>query len=101
MEVTMFNTHTFIKQLTEAGMPAEQAEILANEHANLLHYRLATREDVKSVRTDLTKEIENVRTDLTRQIESMAKTLELRMTNRFGTMLVVAVGVLAIIIKLL
>ena len=31
-----FDTHAFVKRLTRAGMPEDQAEVLANGQSNLL-----------------------------------------------------------------
>ena len=42
MATAIFDTHAFVKRLTAAGMPVEQAEILADEHARLLGEQLAT-----------------------------------------------------------
>ena len=36
MTSAIFDTHAFVKPLTAAGMPVEQAEILADEPARLL-----------------------------------------------------------------
>lgn len=41
-----FDTHRFVKRMTEAGMPASQAEALADEQAALLKSQLATKQDV-------------------------------------------------------
>jgi hypothetical protein len=32
----IFDTHAFVKRLTQAGMPVEQAKALADEHAQLV-----------------------------------------------------------------
>lgn len=40
-----FDTHRFVKRMTEAGMPAAQAEALADEQVALLNSQLATKED--------------------------------------------------------
>ena len=38
-----FDTHAFVKRLTQAGMPEDQAEVLANGQADL-YERLVTKE---------------------------------------------------------
>lgn len=53
MASAIFDTHAFVKRLTAAGMPVEQAEILADEHARLLGEQLAMKHDVALLRTDL------------------------------------------------
>ena len=75
MSTIVFDTHAFVKELTEAGMPEAQAEVLARSQANLIDEKLATKEDLKK--------------------------LELRLTIRLGSMMVVAVGVVATLVKLL
>ena len=40
-----FDTHRFVKRMTEAGMPAAQAEALADEQVALLNSQLATKQD--------------------------------------------------------
>ena len=42
-----FDTHQFVKRLTKAGMPVEQAEVLADEQANLVETQLANKRDLK------------------------------------------------------
>ena len=70
-----FDTHAFVKELTEAGMPEAQAEILARSQAKLINEELATKRDLKE--------------------------LELRLTIRLGSMMVIAVGAVAALVKLL
>ena len=75
MSTVTFDTHAFVKDLTRAGMPEEQAEVLARSQAALIDEKLATKQDLKE--------------------------LELRLTIRLGSMMVVAVGVVAALVKLL
>lgn len=82
----LFDTHAFVKDLTEAGMPVEQAEVLARSQAGLIDERPATRQGVEELGTSLRREM---------------KELELRLTIRLGSMMVAAVGVVAVLVKLL
>lgn len=75
MSTLVFDTHAFVKELTQAGMPEDQAEVLARSQAMLIDEKLATKQDLKE--------------------------LELRLTIRLGSMMVVAVGVVAALVKLL
>ena len=75
MTAIMFDTHTFVKELTRVGMPEEQAEILARSQTTLIEEKLATKEDLKE--------------------------LELRLRLHLGSMIVVAIGVVAALVKLL
>ncbi len=75
MAAMMFDTHAFVKELTRVGMPEEQAEILARSQTTLIEEKLATKEDLKE--------------------------LELRLRLHLGSMIVVAIGVVAALVKLL
>ena len=75
MSTIVFDTHAFMKELTQAGMPEAQAEVLARSPATLIDEKLATKQDLKE--------------------------LELRLTIRLGSMMVVAIGVVAALVKLL
>ena len=108
MAAIMFDTHAFVKELTQAGMPEEQAEILARSQTTLIEEKLATKEDLKkqelATKRDL-KELEQaMKTDL-KELEQAMKTdlkeLELRLTLRLGSMMVIAIGVVAALVKLL
>ena len=75
MSSIAFDTHAFVKDLTRAGMTEEQAEVLARSQATLIDEKLATKQDLKE--------------------------LELRLTLRLSSMMVVAIGVVAVLVKLL
>ena len=75
MAAIMFDTYAFVKQLIEAGMPEEQAEVLARSQTTLIEEKLATKGDLKE--------------------------LELRLRLHLGSMIVVAIGVVAALVKLL
>ncbi len=75
MSTSVFDTHASVKELTQAGMPEAQAEVLARSQATLIDEKLATKQDLKE--------------------------LELRLTIRLGSMMVVAIGVVAALVKLL
>ena len=79
MAAIMFDTYAFVKELTGAGMPEPQAEVLARSQAQLIDEKLATKEDLKQLELRLTYNL----------------------TVRFGSMMVVAVGVMAALVKML
>ena len=74
-----FDTHAFVKELTAAGMPEAQAEILARQQARLINEELVTKRDLK-------------------EFESRLKHA---LTVRLGSMMVIAVGVVVPLVKLL
>ncbi|MFA6971094.1 MAG: hypothetical protein WC208_06780 [Gallionella sp.] len=75
MSTLTFDTHKFVKRLTEAGMPVGQAEVLAEEQAKLIDERLATKDDLER--------------------------LELRLTMKLGTLSAAAIGIMAALSKML
>ena len=52
-EAIAFDTHRFIKNLTDHGFTEEQAEVLANEQVNLLNSNLATKTDIALIQRDI------------------------------------------------
>ena len=79
MATLTFDTHAFVKELTQAGMPEEQAEVLARSQAMLIDEKLATKRDLKELELRLKHDL----------------------TVRLGSMMVVAIGVVAALVKLL
>ena len=59
-EAIAFDTHRFVKRLTESGFTERQAETLAEEHVALLNANLATKADIAEVKA----QIEAVKADL-------------------------------------
>ncbi len=49
-EAIAFDTHRFVKRLTESGFTERQAETLAEEHVVLLNANLATKTDIAEVK---------------------------------------------------
>ena len=82
MAAIMFDTHTFVKELTGAGMPEAQAEVLARTQATLINEKPATKQDLKQ------------------ELRELELRLTYNLTIRFGSMLVVAIGVIAALVKL-
>lgn len=54
-EAIAFDTHRFVKHLTDNGFTEKQAETLAEEHVALLNANLATKSDLEAVKADLLK----------------------------------------------
>ena len=69
-EAINFDTHKFVKHLTENGFTEQQAEVLAEEQVNLLNTNLATKADIESVKGY----IEAVRSDLLKWMFGMMLT---------------------------
>ena len=79
MVAMAFDTHAFVKELMQAGMPEAQAEVLARSQAVLIDEKLATKRDLKELELRLKHDL----------------------TLRLGSMMVVAIGIVAALVKLL
>ena len=67
------------KELTKAGMPEAQAEVLVRSQVTLIDEKLATKRDLKELGLRLKQDL----------------------TLRLGSMMMVAIGVVAVLVKLL
>lgn len=52
-EAINFDTHKFVKHLTENGFTEQQAEVLAEEQVNLLNSNLATKADIEKTNASI------------------------------------------------
>ena len=94
-----FDTHDFVKRLTRAGMPEDQAEVLSKGQSDL-YERLVTKEyfeftlkheleklraelknDIEKLRAELKHDIEKLRAELTHDIEKVRAELEATKTE--------------------
>lgn len=85
MAQVYFDTLKFVETLEAAGLPAAQARAIS----------AAVKESHEAVDVATKRDLEDVRKEFEAKIERQT----LQLTVRFGGMLVVAVGVLAAIIK--
>ena len=92
-----FDTHKYVKRLTEAGMPEKQAEVIADEQRSLIKDQLATKQDVKESESATRREIKELEASTKRDI----KESEQRLIIRLGGMMIAGFGVVAALIKLL
>ena len=63
-EAIAFDTHRFVKNLTESGFTEQQAEALAKEQVQLLNSNLATKLDIQTIKAELEAKIEASKVDL-------------------------------------
>ena len=131
-----FDTHAFVKRLTQAGMDEQQAEALVECQVQLINDSLATKQDIEEVKRDIEalrletrqsieklrleteqaiqevkrdiqeikRDIEALRLETKKDIATLKtdmQKMELRLTIRLGSVIVVAVGVFATLIKFL
>jgi hypothetical protein len=90
--VYTFDSLGYAKRLRENGVPQNQAEAHAEAARDFIMAELATRADLLALRQDL------LATE--RKLQNSIDTQTLRLTVRFGAMLVVAIGALATLLKL-
>jgi len=60
-EAIAFDTHRFVKRLTDCGFTEKQAETLADEYVSLLNGNLATKTDIEALRQATKADIEALR----------------------------------------
>ena len=124
-----FDTHAFVKCLTRAGMDEQQAEALVECQTQLINDSLATKQDIEEVKLDIEgvkRDIEKVKLDIEevkRDIEEVKldieevkldiqavkkdiaalktdmQKMELRLTLRLGSVIIVTMGVFATLVR--
>ncbi len=93
MATAIFDTHAFVKRLTAAGMPEQQAEVLAEESTRLARRTGGNQTGYRLLRTDF---------DLLRaDIAAMEQRIKDQLTIRLGVMLAAAIAIVAALVKLL
>ncbi len=63
-EAIAFDTHRYVKRLTESGFTERQAETLAEEQIALLNANLATKADIEAVKAEITKVEAGLKVDI-------------------------------------
>ena len=76
-----FDTHKFVTDLSKAGMSTEQAEVLANHYASLLNDRVATKDDLRQLRTELKGDINTLEERFTGKMNTLEERLYRRMAS--------------------
>lgn len=108
-----FDTHRFVKRLTQESMPAGQAQALADEQVSLLNSHLVTKQDISNLATKdevakcatkeqfsgLDRRI-NALTENVAVLKSDVRTLKWVVAGVGFGMLTVMLGVSSVVIKL-
>ena len=92
-----FDTHRFVKRLTDEGMPAGQAEALADEQISLLNSHLVTKQDISHLAT---KEDVAATNKAVAVLKSDVRTLKWVIAGVGFGMLTVMVGVSSLVIQM-
>jgi len=115
MATVTFDTLKFANQLKNAGIPPVHAEAEANALSEVFETNLselATKEDlhheIRELDTGLRHEMKELETglrheigDLRKDMDAKFEKLELRMTIKLGSIVVVALGAFTVIFKFL
>ena len=117
-----FDTLAYANKLKAAGVPERQAEVQAEAIAGLINEQMATKRDLAELEAVLRRDIKELdvkivqtEANLRRDIKELdakivqteanlrrdMKEIEMRLTIRLGAMMVIAVGVVATLVKLL
>ena len=108
MSRVAFDTHAFVKCLTQAGMDEQQAEALVACQVQLINDSLATKQDIEEVKLDIEevkRDIEEVKLDIQAVKKDIAalktdmQKMELRLTLRLGSVIIVTMGVFATLVR--
>jgi len=127
MGAVAFNTYELIKTLEKAGMSEKQAEAIttgilrahevaglatkadlrelqAQTKADLREEMAALRTDLQELRAETKADLQAVKTEIREsqaQTKAEMRELELRMTIKLGSMMIIGIGVLTAVIKFL
>ena len=86
-DMLFFDTLAYAKKLKQVGFTDEQAEVQSEALAGVLENNMATKLDIANLNRDMV--------DMKRELEQKIETLGYKLTIHLGSMLVVAVGLLA------
>ena len=86
MTTITFDTHSFVKKLKAVGFTAEQAEVFASEQARLIEDKLATKNDLVELESNLRRDM---------------RELEYRIIIKLGGLMAASIAVVATLVKLL
>ena len=104
----MFDSHRFVKRLTEAGMEEGLAEVLAEEHMGPWIRNVATKTDVAMIRKDsentqamIRKDLEHTRAMIRADVEKRVAELRADLIKWMFGAVMAQVALVVALIKLL
>ena len=83
-EAIAFDTHRFVKRLTQTGFTETQAEALADEQVHLLNSNLATRQNLAELKAELQQEMTKLEGKLKQEMTELEGRLKQQMTELEG-----------------
>ena len=100
MKAANFDSLTYANRLKAAGMDGGLAEVQASALTEVIQdhfHSLSTKQEVQQLSLDLRKEIQLLRLEVQKDMQL----LEQRMVIKLGSLMVLAIGVVATVVKLL
>ena len=100
----MFNALKYTQELEKAGFSHDQAEASVKLLIDVMNENFATKSDLKETETRLTSAILDTRKEADfkfERLEASIREVEYKMTIKLGTMMTLAIGVTATLMKLL
>ncbi len=111
MKAANFDSLTYANRLKAAGMDGGLAEVQASVMTEVIQdhfHNLSTKQEVQQLSLDLRKEMNLLGQDLRKEIQLLRlevqkdmQLLEQRMVIKLGSLMVLAIGVVATVVKLL
>ena len=111
MKAANFDSLTYANRLKAAGMDGGLAEVQASALTEVIQdhfHSLSTKQEVQQLSLDLRKEMHLMGQDLRKEIQLLRlevqkdmQLLEQRMVIKLGSLMVLAIGVVATVVKLL
>ena len=100
MNAANFDSLSYANRLKAAGMDAGLAEVQASAMTEVIQgqsQNLSTKQEVQQLGQDLHKDMQSLRLELQKDIQL----LEQRMVIKLGSLMVLAIGVVATLVKVL
>jgi len=111
MKAANFDSLTYANRLKAAGMDGGLAEVQASTLTEVIQdhfHSLSTKQEVQQLNLDLRKEIQLQGQDLRKEMQLLRlevqkdmQLLEQRMVIKLGSLMVLAIGVVATVVKLI
>ena len=99
-EAIAFDTHRFVKRLTESGFTEKQAETLAEEHVALLNANLATKADIARVEASVEALRQETKADIAK-VEERIEAVKADLLKWLFGALIAQGGLIVALVKLL
>ena len=100
----MFNALKYTEELEKAGFTRDQADVSVKVLIDVMNENFATKSDIKELDLRLDSSVQRLDSKMdasVHRLEGMMREMEYRLTIKLGTMLTLAIGVTATVVKLI